>query len=442
MAQRHDRLALLDRYVRIPTLTREITPALVDAVLDFWRDVGLELVPLYAPDGSGAPVLWGEVPGPAGAPVVLLYGHYDVQPMGDPDAWRWQGVPCRPFEPSYFHDGKPVDPRDLDEDALDDVTLVGRGGADNKGQHLANVLGALDAARSGRARWTVRIVLDGEEESNSPSLNAIALAHRERFHADAVIGSDGPKQRNAPTLVMGVRGLIALDIVAENDQASAVHSGNYGNVVPNPALPLAALIGGLDSRLRAWADSHDAFRKEALATFAPWADAAVWQPFLRPGVNVNHLQTEGTSAALPRTIIPRSAHARLDVRITPDVPPAAVDSMLEEALAEQRERHPGVRLSVKRAVTPASYTPASRPEFDWLLGLLAKHGGSEPVAIPLLGGTVPVWVFTETLGLPAFWLPAANSDNNQHDLNEHFILRHFFTQTALYAAIVSSRPGP
>jgi acetylornithine deacetylase/succinyl-diaminopimelate desuccinylase-like protein len=319
---------------------------------------------------------------------------------------------------------------------------VARGGADNKGQHLANVLGALDAFGAGRSRWRVRIILDGEEESNSPSLNAIALAHRDRFDADVLIGSDGPKQRNAPTLVMGVRGLIAIDIVADNGEEYAVHSGNYGNIVPNPVLPVAALIKDLDARLRDWAEEHDSFRKEALETFDRWAEPANWQPFLLPGVNVNHIQTDGTSATLTRTVIPRSAHARLDVRITPDVPPEAVDSLFEAALAEQKQRYPGVRFSVKRAVTPSSATSAARPEFEWLLGLLAKQGGgSPPVAIPLLGGTLPVWVFTETLGLPAFWLPAANSDNNQHDLNEHFIVRHFFSQVALYDAIVSSLPG-
>jgi acetylornithine deacetylase/succinyl-diaminopimelate desuccinylase-like protein len=79
------------------------------------------------------------------------------------------------------------------------------GGADNKGQHLANVLGALDAARAGRAQWRVRIILDGEEEHGSPNLDAIARAHRARLAADLLVGSDGPKQKNAPTLVMGVR---------------------------------------------------------------------------------------------------------------------------------------------------------------------------------------------------------------------------------------------
>ncbi|HUK65050.1 MAG TPA: hypothetical protein VLV15_17060, partial [Dongiaceae bacterium] len=155
MSSRHDRLALLDRYLRIPTISREVPPAMVEDVRAFWRDLGLDLTPLPVPGGGGTPALWGEIPGPAGAPTLLLYGHYDVQPTGDLARWQWEGVACRPFEPTYFHAGRPVDPRALDDRALDDVTVVARGGADNKGQHLSNILGALDAARAGRARWRV-----------------------------------------------------------------------------------------------------------------------------------------------------------------------------------------------------------------------------------------------------------------------------------------------
>ncbi|HET7342763.1 MAG TPA: peptidase dimerization domain-containing protein, partial [Methylomirabilota bacterium] len=243
------------------------------------------------------------------------------------------------------------------------------------------------------------------------------------------------------TLVMGVRGLLGVEIEAGNGQPASLHSGNYGNIVPNPVLPLARLIADIEDRVRAWGESHDAFRREAGELFAKWQDRAVFTPFLRPTVNINHFMTDGASPTARRTIIPRTATARLDIRLTPDTPVAAMAEIVERVAAEHRDRTPGITFTVKCAGQPASYTSPARPEFGWLLRLLEEHGDAEPVALPTLGGTLPLWVFTETLGIPALWIPAANSDNQQHDINEHFVLRHFFQQTALYAAIVSSRPA-
>lgn len=415
---------------------------MVEAVQSLWREQGLSLEPLLPENGEGAPALFGEIPGPPGAPVLLLYGHYDVQPTGDPARWAWQGVPCVPFSPTYFLDGKPADPGSLEEHALDDLTMVARGGADNKGQHTANILGLLDAGRAGTLAWTVKVILDGEEEHGSPHLGAIARHHRQRLTAAALVCSDGPKQNNRPTLVMGVRGMLVVDIVADNGQAASVHSGNYGNIVPNPVLPLARLIADIEDRVRSWATHHEAFRREAESAFARWQDDAVWKPYLTPTVNVNHFMTEGASPQQRRTIIPRSAHARVDVRLTPDTPLAAMAELVDRAVADHSTRSGKITFTVHTSGQPASYTSPTRPEFPWLLGLLAAQGDAEPVALPILGGTMPTHVFTEILGMPAFLIPAANSNNQQHDVNEHYVLRHFYQQTALYRRIVSSRPVP
>src|SRR6266849_739860 len=104
MSLRHDRLELLDRYLRIPTISRQVTPEMVAAVRGLWRGVGLEFSLLAPVDGQGTPALYGELPGPEGAPTLLLYGHYDVQPTGDVVRWQWRGVKCEPFVPAYFLD--------------------------------------------------------------------------------------------------------------------------------------------------------------------------------------------------------------------------------------------------------------------------------------------------------------------------------------------------
>jgi len=155
---------------------------------------------------------------------------------------------------------------------------------------------------------------------------------------------------------------------------------------------------------------------------------------------VNHFMTDGASPTARRTIIPRTAHARLDVRLTPDTPPIAIRAIVERAVAEHQGRTPGIAFTLTMQGQPASYTSPSRPEFGWLLRLLEQQDDGEAVALPILGGTLPLWVFTETLGMPALWIPAANSNNQQHDINEHFALRHFWRQITLYERIVSSRP--
>src|SRR5262249_58752166 len=100
--------------------------------------------------------------------------------------------------------------------------MPARATADNKGQHVANILGALDAARAGTLRWRVRVILDGEEEHGSPNLGAIASAHRDRLAADVLVCSDGPKQKNRPTLVMGVRGLLQVHLAVQHRQRTAL----------------------------------------------------------------------------------------------------------------------------------------------------------------------------------------------------------------------------
>ena len=347
---------------------------------------------------------------------LLLYSHYDVQPTGDVARWRWEGVKCEPFVPAYFLDAGPVEPRALDDRALERVVVVARGGADNKGQHVSNILGAMDAVRAGTARWKVKIILDGEEEHGSPNLEAIARAHRARLAADVLIGSDGPKQRNAPTLVMGVRGLLTVDLVADNGRAASVHSGNYGNIVPNPVLPLARLVADIEERTRGWSGG-DAFRREASEVFAKWEDKAVWTPFLRPTVNVNHFMTDGASPTLRRTIIPRSARAWLDIRLTPDTPLTAIRELVERAVADHQGRTPGITFTVQASGQPASYTSPARPGSGgccvfWKSTATRRRWRCRSSAAPF-----PCTSSRTSSASPCLWIPAANSNNQQHDIN-------------------------
>ena len=94
--------------------------------------------------------------------------------------------------------------------------------------------------------------------------------------------------------------------------------------------------------------------------------------------------------------------------MTPDTPPAAIQEIVERTVAEHRARAGGLTFTVQVSGQPASYTSPTRPEFGWLLRLLEQQADAEPVALPILGGTLPLHVFTDVLGMPCLWIPAAN----------------------------------
>lgn len=447
-------LRLLDAYIRIPTISSEITAETVKATQNFWRGLGLEFELLWGeapPKGKvHNPALFTEVKADKpNAPTILLYGHWDVQPVGEVADWRWQGQPCPPFEPTYFLDDTLVGSTpeqaiaQVSHDKLEEVVLVARGAADNKGQHLANILGVLQAKAAGRLQWNVKIILDGEEEVGSPNLGAIVEAHAEKLQADFMVGSDGPKSDNRPTLLLGVRGLLAVVVRARNSSGRMLHSGNYGNIVPNPVLPLAQLLQTMTEAVQELGRASDTFRQEVEKHFgdAPVADRARYTPFLRPTLNINSFLTEGAPAPQMRTIIPGWAETTIDVRLTPGMVPQEIYATLEKLVTQANERSEdtGISFSIEqRSACAASYTSPEREGFAWLKQVAETFWQEDMRIIPLLGGTLPNDVFTDGLKLASYWLPAANSNNRQHDTNEHFVLEHFFRQQEFYATLAAT----
>ncbi|MHB8578189.1 MAG: M20 family metallopeptidase [Dehalococcoidia bacterium] len=438
-AEAHARLSLLDRLIRIQTLSGAVTEAQVGEVLAFWRELGIAFERLIPENPGGTPALFAEIDSGKPGPTILLYGHYDVQPPGDLDRWRWGGIPCDPWMPRYFRGETEVQPNALTETELNGVLLVGRGGADNKGQHLANILGVLDARDAGTLRGTVKIILDGEEERGSPNLAAIVDQHRDLLAADVLIGSDGPKPAGEPTIVLGVRGLLGVEIIVDNGRGESVHSGNYSNVVHSPVLPLVRLLAGLPDRVNAVAQRHGDFRESVLATFGEAPNRAAWEGFLVPNTNVNGLITEGMVLGKNRTIIPGWALAKIDVRLTPDTPPDEVYAAIEDAKIDETARSRGVTISLRQtSVAPASYTAPDSAAFRRIVAASVDYWDREPQVVPLLGGTLPAFAFTDILGIPAYWLPGAQPNNRQHDVNEHLLLEHFFRQSGWYRAVLEA----
>ncbi|MEU7528733.1 M20/M25/M40 family metallo-hydrolase [Saccharothrix sp. NPDC042600] len=367
---------------------------------------------------GGWPALVGTAPGPPGAPHVLVYGHYDVQPAGPLHEWV-----TPPFQPDV-RDGR----------------MYGRGTGDNKGQHLAQLLGLRALRELGGLPCRVTVLLDGEEEIGSPNL---AKALRQIEKPDLVVWSDGPVHESGrAAVVLGVRGVLAFELRARG-ASGVLHSGNWGGVAPNPAWRLVHALGTMrspDGRvlIEGFADAVEGLspgERAALAALPvdvpqvlaeigvtavePPADLGFYERLTGPTFTVNSLTCE--DGGEHRTVIPNVAVAKCDMRLVGGQRVAQVSAAIRAHLA----RHaPDVEFVPGAAMEPSR----TLPETPWTDAVLrgAREGlGEEPLLVPALGGSLPIAAFTDELGVPCYGVPLANVDERNHAPNENLVLDWF-----------------
>jgi acetylornithine deacetylase/succinyl-diaminopimelate desuccinylase-like protein len=434
---RANREAFLERlagWVRTPSVsaTGQGMPEAAGHARDLVAAAGLEAEVAPTP---GWPLVLGHRPGPPGAPTVLVYGHYDVQPPDPVDAWT-----SPPFEPEVRH-GR----------------LYGRGSADNKGQHLAQLL-AVEAllATGGGLPCTVKLLLDGEEEIGSPHLAGFAAANRKRLAADLVVWSDGPVDPGGGwRLVFGVRGIASFELRARGANRS-LHSGNWGGVAPNPLWTLVHLLASMrDDRGRitveGFADDVEPLgptETEALARLPvdveavkadlglEELDAPVERGFAErlaawPTLTINGLHG-GYGGPGTQTVLPSEAVAKCDVRL---VHAQRAEDVYQKLEAHVARHAPGVELHRQGSMEP-SRTPMDSPFTAPIRAGMAAAQGADPLLVPVLGGSLPLHVFTGVLGLPTFGIPLGNPDQANHAPDENLELERFFTGIRTAAAVL------
>ena len=421
---------------------------------------------------AGNPLVYGELRVPGASRTLLLYSHYDGQPV-DPKAWE-QPDPFRPVLRTARIDagGKPVDANAAV--AFDpEWRLYARSASDDKAPIVA-LCAAIDALKAtGRApSANLRVVLDGEEEASSPNLVPAISKYREKLRADLMVIFDGPIHSSGrPTLVYGARGIVTFNLTVYGPR-TGVHSGNYGNWIPNPAQRLASLltsmkgedgrvlVGGfydgiapLDAAERALLEAvpDDSARMlERFGVAAPETAFRSLQDAVQvPTLNVRGLESAHVGAGA-RTIIPDRATAAMDIRLVEET--RALD-LLDKVRAHVRARgyhlvdgepddevrgsHSRIaRLELRNSPTEAFRTRASDPQAQRAAQSLTQAFGAPPVQLRTLGGTVPIAPFIEALGFPAVIVPTVNFDNNQHEENENLRLGHFFQSIEIIAAVI------
>jgi acetylornithine deacetylase/succinyl-diaminopimelate desuccinylase-like protein len=391
-------------------------------------EAGLEHVEVS--ETGGNPIVYGDLlQAGADAPTVIVYCHYDVQPVDPLDLWE-----SPPFVP-----------------IVKGNRIQGRGASDDKGQimiHLA-ALDALTAVRK-RAPINLRYVFEGEEESSSVHLEPWLEANRGRLAADlAVISDTGFFEGNRPAITVGLRGIAAYQLDVWGPGVD-LHSGSYGGTVENPIYALAAILTqlkGPDGRVRV-PGFYDDVRPLSEADHAAFAAlpmdedaylAETGSPMLHGEPDFSTLERKGGRPTLEingiwggfqgdgsKTIIPAHAHAKLTCRLVVDQTPDTTYAKVRDYILSIAPPTVRVELTYFGGGLP-SLTPIDHPATEAAARAIESTFGVEPLYIRE-GGSIPVAAsFENILGLPVVLLGFTPPDDRAHSPNEYMNLDNYET---------------
>jgi acetylornithine deacetylase/succinyl-diaminopimelate desuccinylase-like protein len=388
--------------------------------------IGLEatIVP-----GNGHPLVYAEWLRAPHATTVLLYGHYDVQPVDPIELWT-----SPPFAPE-----------------IRNGSIYGRGTADDKGQTMTLINAAESLmATVGALPVNLKFLVEGEEEAGGRVVSAYLQSHVQGLKADvAQVADSGMFAPGIPTLEAGLRGNVYTEITAHG-AAHDLHSGLYGGVAPNPFNALAHVIANLkdvegsitipgfydDVRtpdaavLRSWRElpfDEKAFLRDEVGSTELTGEpefTPLERLWARPTLDV-HGMPGGFTGAGAKTVIPAEARAKISMRIVPNQRAARVFELFHRRVLELTP--PGIRLDVERinsgdpvvVPTDSAYVEAARAALRDTFGrpaVLARSGGSIPI----------VAAFKEYLGLDTVLMGWGLPDDNLHAPNEKLSLDNFY----------------
>ena len=419
----------LTSFLRLPSVSadpafRSSVQQAAQFVADRIREAGCEARLI---ETGGNPIVLGKSPRVPGAPTVLVYGHYDVQPAVKEDGWE-----TAPFEPVVKGDA-----------------IYARGATDDKGQlytHIKSVEAWLASGNS--LPVNVVYVIEGEEEVGSDHLDPFLEQHRDELACDVVVISDTSQYApGIPAITYGLRGVVACEVTIQGPKQD-LHSGLFGGAVANPVNELCRLVATL----------HDAAGRVAIEGFydnilpvpdseresmaaLPFdeqaflrelgVDQAAGEPgysilerrWARPTCDVNGI-FGGYTGAGPKTIIPARATAKITCRLVPDQDPARVSNLVKEHFETHAAPGVKVRFTPQHGAPGIVFDPDS-PHMAAAKAAVATAFDTEPVLIRE-GGSIPVVEsLKRILGVETLLLGWGQNTDNLHGPNEHFSLVDF-----------------
>jgi acetylornithine deacetylase/succinyl-diaminopimelate desuccinylase-like protein len=421
------------------------------------------------------PLVYGELPAPGATQTVLFYAHYDGQPV-DPSLWK-----TAPWSPTLRAGALESGAAELSFDALrapvdPGAFIYARSAGDDKAP-IAALLGALDALKAGGISRTVnlKVLLEGEEEAGSPHLAEAVKKHAALLKGDVWLFCDGPVHQSRQMQVyLGARGVTTAEITLYGPMR-ALHSGHYGNWAPNPAVLAAELVTSLrdanahvlipgfyddvrpltvneKAALQAMPDVDAALKHELGIAATESSGELVQQAIMHPALNIRGIAS-GHVGDKAQNAVPTDATVSIDFRLVPSQTPEKVRAQLEAFLAhkgftvvrdtpdaELRRAKP--RLA-KVTWPEGGYVPA-RTDMDLpivhaVIGAIEATLGKKIIVMPMLGGSIPMYVFLDGLHTPVVGVPIANHDDNQHGPNENLRVQNLWDGIEIFAGLLTSQ---
>jgi acetylornithine deacetylase/succinyl-diaminopimelate desuccinylase-like protein len=414
-----------------------------DWCVEEMRRIGLQNVRLI--DTPGNPVVYGDWLGAEGAPTILFYGHYDVQPVDPLELWE-----SPPFE-ATVRDGE----------------IYARGSADDKGQvfmHFKAVEAHLK--QNGRLPVNIKIILEGEEEVGSVNLDDFIRAHKGELGADVVVISDsGMFARGVPSICYGLRGLVYFQLDLRGSSTD-LHSGSFGGAVANPAMVLAQVLAQMKDRggrikipgfyddvvalqeeeRKAWASlpfNEKKYKKDfgVPKLFGESGYTTLERTWARPTFEVNGLLS-GFTGEGAKTVLPAIAMAKVSMRLVPNQSPDTIARLFEEYVKKVTPKTVELKVTRMHGGKPWM-TSYDNPFVQAAARAIEKGFGQKPV-LTREGGSIPVVsTFQEELGLPSVLFGVGLPDENAHAPNEKLDVGNFhggiIASAILYSEIADAQ---
>jgi acetylornithine deacetylase/succinyl-diaminopimelate desuccinylase-like protein len=397
---------------------------------------------------AGAPpVVYAEINPPNAHGTITFYAHYDGQPI-EPAKWT-----DPPFQPTFHGD-----------------RLYARSASDDKAPIQA-FLTALDAGVHPSAR--IRFFFEGEEEAGSPHLPQIVEKYRDLIKTDLWLFCDGPvDQSRRQQVYFGARGDTHVELTVYGP-AHELHSGHYGNWAPNPAMMLARLLVSMKdddgkvlikgfydgaapftasekAAMEAAPINDETLKKELGLARSEGGGAKLVDLISQPSLTVRGFSSASVGATA-RNVIPSDAVASIDMRLVKGIDyNTQIDRFVQHVKdqgyhvvdkdpdMDTRLTYPKIAKIVRGGGYNSARTSIDLPLSKLVIATLEKARGPL-VVMPTLGGSIPLYLFTDTLNTPAIGIPIANHDNNQHSSNENIRIQNLWDGIETMAALLQMK---